>query len=82
MAKSAVNDSESKELLLEIVENLASTLKEVQSLKKIDLETKKDSLDFCMKYYERARELMKSTKNTAPSDTETIKKDIPFLIEN
>lgn len=45
-SKAAINGSESKELLLEIVKNLAEALKEVQNLENLSLETKKKNSIF------------------------------------
>ncbi|HEY3362246.1 MAG TPA: hypothetical protein VGK06_10640 [Methanosarcina sp.] len=78
-AKSAIEGSKSKELLFEAVENLAEALKEVQSLGNLDLETKKDELNFYRKYCEHAIELLMDTEETAPFTIGTIRKGLPFL---
>ena len=81
-AKAAIEDSESKEFLLEAVENLAEALKEVQNLDNLDLEVKKDELNFYRKYCNHAAELMKDAEETAPFATEVLRKGLPILDRN
>ena len=78
-AKDAVKGSKSKELLFEAVENLATALKEVQSIENLDLEAKKGELNFYRKYCDRAAELMRDTEETAPYTTELMRKGLPIL---
>lgn len=66
-AKNAVKGSKSKALLVEALKNLANALKEVQSLEKLDLETKKGELNFYKKYCDHAAELIVEAESTAPS---------------
>ncbi|WP_053228912.1 HEAT repeat domain-containing protein [Methanosarcina soligelidi] len=81
-AREAIENSKSKELLFEAVENLANALKEVQNLGSIDLETKKCELNFYRKYCDRAAELMRETEKTAPFATATLKRGLPILDRN
>jgi len=81
-AKDAVEGSKSKETLFEIIDNLANALKEVQSLENLDLEAKKDELNFYRKYCDRAAELMKDTEKTAPFATIAMRKGLPILDRN
>ena len=74
--------SKSKELLFEAVENLANALKEVQNLENLDLEAKKDELNFYRKYCDRAAELMIDAKETAPFATIVMRKGLPILDRN
>lgn len=81
-AKNAVKGSKSKELLFEAVENLANALKEVQNRGNLDLETKKDELNYYRKYCDRAADLMRDTEETAPFATIAIRKGLPILDRN
>jgi HEAT repeat protein len=78
-AKNAIEGSENKKLLFEAVENLANALKEVQNLENMDLEIKKEELNFYRKYCEQAAELMKDTEKTAPSATTVMRKGLPLI---
>jgi hypothetical protein len=66
-------------LLLEIVENLANALKEVQNLESMGLEAKKGELNFYRQYCDRATELMIDIERTAPSATIVMRKGLPLL---
>ncbi len=81
-AKSAIEGSESKKQLFEAVQNLSDALKEVQNLENMNLEVKKDKLNFCGTYCERAAELMKETDEKAPFATEVLRKGLPILYRN
>ncbi|AKB33047.1 phosphorylase [Methanosarcina siciliae HI350] len=72
-AKSAIGGSKNKKLLFEAVENLSNALKEVQNLENMDLEEKKNELEYYRKYCEQASELMKNTEETAPSATKVMR---------
>ena len=76
-AKQAVAGSESKEKLLEAVQNLANALEEAQKLRVLD-EIQAD-LSTYMTYCNRAAELLKSTERNAPIATELIKKGMPII---
>ena len=78
-AKDAIEGSKNKELLFEAIENLANALKEIQNLKNLDLQAKKDGLNFYKKYYDRAAEVIKETEKTAPSATNVITKVFPII---
>ena len=81
-AKDAVRGSKSKELLFEVVDNLANALKEVQDIENLDIEAKKGKLNFYRKYCDRAEELMRNTEETAPFATVTMRKGLPILDRN
>ncbi|MFZ2497408.1 HEAT repeat domain-containing protein [Methanosarcina sp.] len=81
-AKDAVRGSKSKELLFETVENLANALKEVQNLESLDLEAKKDELNFFRQYCDRAAELMRNTEEIAPYATAVMRKGLHILDRN
>ncbi|AKB57556.1 HEAT repeat domain-containing protein [Methanosarcina barkeri] len=81
-AKSGIGGSESKKQLIEVVQNLAEALKEVQNLEKLDLSGMKDELNFYRKYFDRAAELMKCTDKKAPFATEVLRKGLPILDRN
>jgi HEAT repeat protein len=81
-AKNAVKGSKSKELLFKAVENLANALKEVQSLENLDLEAKKDELNFYRIFCDRAAELLRDTDEMAPYATELVRKGLPILDRN
>ncbi|AKB47043.1 Flagellar motor rotation protein MotB [Methanosarcina sp. Kolksee] len=81
-AKSAIQGSESKELLFEAVQNLAEALKEVQHLENMDLAVKKDELNFYRKYCDHAAEIMKCTNEKAPIATAVLRKGLPILDRN
>jgi hypothetical protein len=81
-AKVGIENSKSKELLFEAVENLANALKEVQKLNGMDLEAKKSELNFYRKYCEQAAELMRETEDTAPYATAAVRKGLPILDRN
>jgi HEAT repeat protein len=78
-AKSAIEESKSKELLFEAVKNLAQALKEVQNLENLDFEAMKDKLNHYRKYCDRATELMIETEETAPFATIAMRKGLPYL---
>ncbi len=78
-AKEAIKGSESRELLFDAVENLANALKEVQNLENMDLEAKKDKLNFYRTHCEKASELMYDTEKFAPAATGVIRKGLPIL---
>ena len=81
-AKSAIKGSENKKLLFEIVENLANALREVLNLENIDMQTKRDGIDFYRKHCEKAEYLMKDTEKIAPSATVIMRKGLPILEKN
>jgi HEAT repeat protein/nucleoside phosphorylase/MinD-like ATPase involved in chromosome partitioning or flagellar assembly len=81
-AKNAIKSSRSKELLFEVMENLANALKEVQNLDSLDLEAKKYELSFYRKYCDRAAELITNTDKKAPFATEVLRKGMPILDRN
>jgi len=78
-AKRAVEGSESKDKLIEIVENLANALQEAQKSKVFD--KIQADLGKCLHYCNRAEELLKSTEENAPIVTELIKKGLPIIDE-
>ena len=78
-AKQAVAGSESREKLLEAIENLANALKEVQNLK--DLTEIKSDLNTYMRYCNRAAELLDETGEKAPGATNLVRKGLPIIDE-
>jgi len=81
-AKSAIEGSKSKELLLEAVENLSNALREVKNLGNLDLDAKKGELSFYRKYCDRAAELMVGVEEEAPFAIGTMRKGLPILNRN
>ncbi|WP_200895785.1 HEAT repeat domain-containing protein [Methanosarcina mazei] len=81
-ARHAIKGSKSKKLLFRSVENLANALKEVQSLRNLDLETKRRELNFYRQYCDRASELMKYSEETAPYATGVLRKGLPIFDRN
>ena len=81
-AKSAIEGSKSKKQLLEVVENLANALKEVQNIENLDLETKKGELNFYRKYCDRAEQLIRDNEEIAPFATEVLRKGLPIFDKN
>lgn len=80
-AKNARLGSKSKEMLLEIVENLEDALKEVQNLKNLDLETMKGDLSTYRTYCDRAVGIMINTEETTPYATKVLRKGLPIFNE-
>lgn len=76
-AKSAVKGSNSKEKLLEVVENLVNALKEAQNAKNLDDRT--SNLNSHRQYIERAAELLRFTEEKAPGATKLIRKGLPII---
>ncbi|MDQ1251840.1 MAG: hypothetical protein QG646_951 [Euryarchaeota archaeon] len=77
--KEVTRGSKRRELLFEAVKNLSNALKEVQKLEDLDLEAKKEELNFYRKYCDRAAELMRDTEEEAPFATATMRKGLPIL---
>ena len=78
-AKRAVSGSDSKEKLLEAVENLSNALNEAQKLQ--DMDDIKADLNGYRKYCDRACELLDSTEGKAPEATQLIKRGLPVIDE-
>ena len=78
-AKAAIKGSESKGLLFEAVENLATALKEVQNLRSLDLQGMKCELNSYRKYCEHATELMRDVEERAPFATKMIMRGLPIM---
>ena len=81
-ANGAIKSSNSKKLLSEAVENLATALKEVQNLGNLDLFGMKCELSFYRTYCDHAAELMKDADEKAPYVTEVLRKGLPLLDRN
>jgi hypothetical protein len=81
-ANSAFEGSKSKELLFEIVENLAGALKEVKNLGNLGLPRMKDELNFYRKHLDHVAEIMEDADEKAPFATEVIRKGLPILDTN
>ncbi len=81
LAKNAVEGSESKEKLIEAVDNLANALIEAQNAQKMSFENHKSVLKACRGYCERAAELLETTEEKAPLATKIIKKGLPIIDE-
>lgn len=76
VAKSAVVGSESREILLKAVENLANALKEAQ---KPDFHETKEHLRACRQYCDHTAELADSTRDKTPVATAAIMRGIPIV---
>nr|WAI00055.1 MAG: HEAT repeat domain-containing protein [Candidatus Methanoperedens sp.] len=76
-AKEAVKGSESKEKLLEAVENLGNALKEVQKARNLD--AIKSDLNAYRQYCDRACELLDTTEERAPGASGLIRKGLPII---
>jgi len=78
-AKSAIEGSESKEKLLEAVENLGNALKEAQ--KPRDFNDMKSDLNAYRRYCDRACELLDTTEDKAPGASRLIRRGLPIIDE-
>jgi HEAT repeat protein len=78
-AKSVVEGSESKEKLLEAVENLGNALKEAQKAR--DFSDVKADLNAYRRYCERASELLDTTEEKMPGASRLIRKGLPIIDE-
>ncbi|MFZ2411890.1 MAG: hypothetical protein WAW23_09995, partial [Candidatus Methanoperedens sp.] len=78
-AKNAVEGSESKEKLLDAVENLANALKEVQEASDKGFNTMKCDLNAYRRYCERATDLLEITEEKAPGATRLIRRGLPII---
>jgi len=78
-AKRAVAGSESKEKLLEAVENLANALQEAQKLR--DLDDIKSDLNAYRRYCDRTVELLDETEDKAPGAAKLMRKGLPIIDE-
>ncbi len=78
-AKSAFEGSESKEKLLEAVENLSNALKEAQ--KAPDFNEMKQDLNAYRRYCDRVAELLETMEDKAPGETKLIRKGLPIINE-
>lgn len=79
-AKSAIEGSESKEKLLEVVENLSNALKEAQNSQ--DFSEVKCDLNKVRQHCENAVEIMETTEKTAPGATRVIRKGYKIISKN
>jgi HEAT repeat protein len=78
-AKNALKGSKSKEKLIEVVQNLGNTLKEVQKAR--DFKDVKSDLNAYRRYCERACELLDTTEEKAPGASRLIRKGLPIIDE-
>ena len=78
-AKRAVAGSESKEKLLEAVENLENALQEAQKLRGLD-EIKTD-LNAYRRYCDRTVELLDETEDKAPGAAKLVRRGLPIIDE-
>ena len=76
-AKQAVAGSESKEKLLEAVENLANALQEAQKLR--DLDEIQADLNAYRRYCNRAEELLDETEDKAPGAAKLMRRGLPII---
>ncbi|HEY9206530.1 MAG TPA: HEAT repeat domain-containing protein [Candidatus Methanoperedens sp.] len=79
-AKIASEGSESREKLLEAVENLGNALKEVQ--KACDFNIIKSDLNAYRRYCDRVCELLDATEEEAPGATRLIRRGLPIIDQN
>ena len=80
-AKDAVEESESKEKLLEAVETLSKALKKAHETDKLDFDTMKSNLNAYRRYCDRACELLDSTEETAPNAVNLMRRGLPIIDE-
>ena len=78
-AESAVQDSKSKEKLLDAVKNLGNALKEAQKMQ--DFNAVKSDLNAYRRYCERACELLDTTEENAPGASMLIRKGMTIIDE-
>ncbi|MBN1763351.1 MAG: HEAT repeat domain-containing protein [Methanomicrobia archaeon] len=78
-AKNETWGSESKEKLLEAVENLADALREVQDASKMDFDMMKSDLKAYKQYCDRAADLLRTTEEKAPTASKLIKRGLPII---
>jgi HEAT repeat protein len=78
-AKRAAEGSESKEKLLEVVENLAHAIGEAQKVRELDLGSLKCDLNSYRRYCEQAVELVEQTKEKAPGATKMLERGLPII---
>ena len=78
-AKRAVSGSESKEKLLEVIENLSNALNEAQKLR--DMDNIKADLNRYRQYCDRACELLDRTEDAAQGATNLIWRTLPIIDE-
>lgn len=78
-AKSVIEGSESKEKLLEAIENLSNALREAQRTQEMNLEVKKVDLNTYMRYCNRTEELLYLTEKEAPSASKLIRRGLPII---
>ncbi|MBW2738871.1 MAG: HEAT repeat domain-containing protein [Deltaproteobacteria bacterium] len=76
-AKSAVEGSESKEKLLEAVENLGNALKEAQKVR--DFNDLKSDLNAYRRYCDRACELLDTMEEKSPGASRLIRMGLPII---
>ncbi|NJD03009.1 MAG: HEAT repeat domain-containing protein, partial [Ruminiclostridium sp.] len=80
-AKSAVEGSHSKEILLEAVKNLGNALKEVQDLKEKGFNGLKCDLNAYRNYCERAAQMLDEIEGKAPGAVKLLRKGVPIIDE-
>lgn len=78
-AKNVVVKSRYEKLLFKVIENLAYVLREIQNFERMDLNAKKDKLNFCRIYCEQSADLLSYTEKTSPYATELIRKGLPIF---
>ncbi|MCK4798769.1 MAG: hypothetical protein KAT05_15440, partial [Spirochaetes bacterium] len=80
-AKEAVWGSNSREKLLEVVENLSNALKDVEDAGKKDFNAMKSNLTDFKRYCDRACELLDSTEENAPNAVNLMRRGLPIVDE-
>jgi HEAT repeat protein len=78
-AKNAIEGSESKKTLLEVVKNLENALREVHKSREKGLDAWKSDLKAYKRYCDRACDLLDSTKENAPGATKIIRRGMPII---
>jgi len=78
-AKTAIEDSKSKEILLEAVEYLSKAIKEVQ--KHRDFDDMKNDLNAYRRYCERAADMLDAADERAPSTARLVRRGLPIIDE-
>ena len=78
-AKRTVSGSESREKLLEAIENLSNALNEAQKMR--DLDDIQTELNSYRRYCDRACEILDSTEGKAPGATLLVRRGLPVIDE-
>jgi HEAT repeat protein len=78
-ANNAIEGSESKQILLEAVENLENALREIHKSREKGLDAWKSDLKAYKRYCDRACNLLEITEKDAPGATKIIRRGLPIV---